>query len=86
MIDKDHNARLTDFGLSQTSVKQNHLTYLWTASVRPCAAMWVAPELLVRDSQQSLKSKAPTRPGDVYSLGSIILFVCKSWSFPRFPL
>ena len=79
MIDRDHNPRLTDFGLSQTLNPQNDLTYLWTKSVFPGAAMWVAPELLYPDLFPDVVDEAKveaTLNSDIYSLGSIILFVC----------
>ena len=37
--------------------------------------MWVAPEVLFPDLFPDLKNEA-TLHGDIYSLGSIILFVC----------
>ena len=73
MIDGEHNARLIDFGLSQTlSPVQDQLTYLWTDSIRPGAVMWAAPELQYPDSHVKIEA---TLNSDIYSLGSIILFV-----------
>ena len=80
MIDADHNPRITDFGLSQTLTRQDHLTYLWTDSIRPGAAMWIDRELLFPDLFPDLNFEA-TLNSDIYSLGSIILFVsCLSLS------
>lgn len=75
MIDRDHNSRLTDFGFSQTLDHQNDLTYLRTNSIRPGAVMWVAPELLHPDLFPDVMVE-PELNSDIYSLGSIILFVC----------
>ena len=75
MIDSDHTPRITDFGFSQTLNRQVQLTYLWTDTICHGAAMWVAPERLFPHRFPDLKHKA-TLHGDIYSLGSIILFVC----------
>ena len=82
LIDSDHNARLTDFGFSHTLSPQNDLTYPSTNAARPGAAMWVAPELLYPQLFPDLMVGAKTEPNlhvDIYSLGSIILFVRRPW-------
>ena len=89
LIDSDHNARLTDFGFSHTLSPQNDLTYPSTNAARPGAAMWVAPELLYPQLFPDLMVEAKTEPNlhvDIYSLGSIILFVRRPWRLLRFPL
>ena len=76
MIDHEHNVRLTDFGFSQViGPVQDELSDLWTVSIRPGAAMWTAPELLYPELYPDLKIEAMLN-SDIYSLGSIILFVC----------
>lgn len=81
MIDQNHHPRLIDFGLSQAlSPRQDQLSYLWTDSVRPGASMWAAPELLHPDLYPDLKVQA-TFSSDIYSLGSILLFVRNTGSF-----
>ncbi|KAF9234716.1 kinase-like domain-containing protein, partial [Melanogaster broomeanus] len=73
LIDGEYNARLTDFGLTQVlGSLQGQLAYLQTATLRPGAIMWSAPELLRDDPGPKLKA---TVKSDIYSLGSIILFV-----------
>ncbi|KAF8548050.1 kinase-like protein [Imleria badia] len=75
LIDGEHNARLADFGFSQTlSPGQDQLSYLWTDSVRPGAVMWAAPELLYPKLYPDFKVEA-TLNSDIYSLGGIILFI-----------
>ena len=55
---------------------QDHLTYLWTDSINPGAVMWTAPELHYPNLCSNHETGA-TLNSDIYSLGSIILFV--SW-------
>ncbi|KAF8547376.1 hypothetical protein OG21DRAFT_1517415 [Imleria badia] len=81
LIDSEHNARLTDFGLSQAlSPVESPLSYLQSKSIRPGAVLFAAPELLHPELYPDLKNKA-TLNSDVYSLGSIILFIL-SGKFP----
>ncbi|KAH0826779.1 kinase-like domain-containing protein [Lanmaoa asiatica] len=81
LIDGEHNARLTDFGLSQTvSPRQGQLSYLWTPSIRPGAWMCAAPERLYPRLYPDLKVEA-TPHSDIYSLGCVILFILSS-KFP----
>lgn len=80
LIDGEGNARLTDFGLSQVFLPEDDsLSYLWTTSVHHGAPMWAAPERvfpkLYPEWNDSGKPRA-TPNGDIYSLGSVILFVC----------
>ncbi|KAF8546075.1 kinase-like protein [Imleria badia] len=80
-IDRKHDACLTDFGLSQTFIPaQDKAPYLRTDSIRPRAVLWAAPEMLHPHLYPDLKIEA-TFNSDIYSLGSIILFILSE----RFP-
>ncbi|KAF9230520.1 kinase-like domain-containing protein [Melanogaster broomeanus] len=73
LLDGEHNARLTDFGLTQVlgSVHEQ-MDYLRSVIIRPGAIMWAAPELLPDDgSRPEITVKC-----DIYSLGCIMFFVC----------
>ncbi|KAF9232602.1 kinase-like domain-containing protein [Melanogaster broomeanus] len=73
LIDGEYNPRLTDFGLTQVlGSVQDQMAYLQTTTLQPGAIMWSAPELLRDDPGPKLKA---TVKSDIYSLGSIILFV-----------
>ncbi|KAF8550569.1 kinase-like protein, partial [Imleria badia] len=75
LIDDKHNSRLTDFGLSQAlNPVESPLSYLHTKSIRPGAVLFAAPELLHPELHPELQIEA-TLNSDVYSLGSIILFI-----------
>ena len=79
MIDNEHNPRLTDFGFSQIlSPEQDQLSYLWTDAIRPGAVMWAPPELQYPDLYPNLEIGAMLH-SNIYSLGSIILFVSRLW-------
>ncbi|KAF9232606.1 kinase-like domain-containing protein, partial [Melanogaster broomeanus] len=68
LIDGEYNARLTDFGLTQVLGPAG----LSPDRLRPGAIMWAAPELLRDDPDPNPKA---TVKSDIYSLGSVILFV-----------
>ncbi|KAF8549366.1 kinase-like protein [Imleria badia] len=79
LIDSRHNARLTDFGICQAlSPVDSPVSYLRTKSIRPGAVLFAAPELLHPGLYPCLEMKT-TLNSDVYSLGSILLFVCYLW-------
>ena len=57
---------------------QDQLSDPRTDSTRPDPVLWTAPELQHPDLYPNLKIEA-TLTSDIYSLGSIILFVCCLW-------
>ncbi|KAF9230671.1 kinase-like domain-containing protein, partial [Melanogaster broomeanus] len=73
LIDSEHNARLTDFGFTQVlGSVQEPIGYLQSVNCRPGAMMWAALELFSDSPSCRLEI---TVKSDIYSLGSIMLFV-----------
>lgn len=79
-MDDSGNLRLADFGLSMVVAESGNQTF---GSVQTGNTRWMAPEFLdfdfsVNDSEDGGESKIllkPTKPGDIYSFGCVMLQV-----------
>ena len=71
LIDGSGNVLIADFGLSLVAAEAGNLTF---CSVQTGNNRWMAPEFLTYtdDPESPLK---PTKPGDIYSFGCVMLQV-----------
>ena len=80
LIDRQGNARITDFGLSQFLLPVDDGTsYLQTLTACPGAVMWTAPELMYPKLYPKWNEDGKPRAtlnSDIYSFGNMLLFVC----------
>jgi len=73
LVDDSRNLRLADFGLSIVVAESGNQTF---GSVQTGNTRWMAPEFLEFDFEDGGESQLllkPTKPGDVYSFGCVML-------------
>jgi serine/threonine protein kinase len=75
LVDNSGNLRFADFGLSMLLAEAENVTF---NSVHPGNARWMAPEFFMppEDGEEDLQSQKPTKAGDIYSFGCVMLQVC----------
>ncbi|OAX33319.1 kinase-like protein [Rhizopogon vinicolor AM-OR11-026] len=71
-VDDSGNLRLADFGLSMIAAESGNLTF---SSLQSGNTRWMAPEFLEPpdDSDEPQSPQKPTKTGDIYSFGCIML-------------
>ena len=72
LVDGDGNLRLADFGLSMVLAESQNATF---NSMHPGNMRWMAPEFVdfALDAEES--EQKPTKAGDIYSYGCVMLQV-----------
>jgi serine/threonine protein kinase len=77
LVDDSGKLRFADFGLSMLLAEAENVTF---NSVHPGNARWMAPEFVMPDLEDSDEvlqlSQKPTKAGDIYSFGCVMLQVC----------
>jgi len=71
MIDREHRARLADFGLASIPFDSNTTNIMTSFSRREISTRWAAPELLLPENF-GLEHVLPSRASDVYALGMVM--------------
>src|SRR5882757_1597175 len=73
-VDDHGNLRLADFGLSMIAAESGNLTF---GSLQSANTRWMAPEFsyFPDNSDEPQPSQKPTKTGDIYSFGCIMLQV-----------
>jgi len=71
LVDDSGNLRLAGFGLSMILAEAGNLTF---GSVQTWNTRWMAPEILDYPEQPEQPLK-PTKTGDIYSFGCVMLQV-----------
>jgi len=75
LLDGSGNIRIADFGLSMVVAESGNQTF---GSVQTANTRWIAPEFLEFDFEDGGESHSPlkpTKPGDIYSFGCVMLQV-----------
>jgi len=75
LVDGSGNIRIADFGLSLLLAEADNEMF---SSVQTGNTRWIAPEFLTFDSEDWTESHSPlqpTKPGDIYSFGCLMLQV-----------
>jgi len=75
LVDGPGNIRIADFGLSMLLAEAGNEAF---GSVQTGNTRWMAPEFLefdFEDGGDSQLSRKPTKPGDIYSFGCVMLQV-----------
>jgi serine/threonine protein kinase len=81
LVDDSGKIRIADFGLSMLLAEAEDLMF---NSMPPGNARWLAPEFVAldldrEDSEEDsdlLLGRKPTKAGDIYSFGCVMLQVC----------
>jgi serine/threonine protein kinase len=84
LVDDSGKLCFADFGLSMVLAEAENTTF---NSMHPGNARWMAPEFVtpdldLEDSEEDLEihlQQKPTKAGDIYSFGCVMLQVC--WTF-----